>query len=153
MSENIPKLAPEPAADASTDASPTEDTPETVEGESEPEDDGRTFDYAYVKGLREEAKSWRIKAAKTDELQARLHAELTKADGRLADPADLPFDAEHLADPQKHAEAISNLLNAKPHYASRKPAPGSTIHQGPVGAPVAPKPDLIASLQAAVSRR
>jgi hypothetical protein len=153
MNEDTPALAPEPAADAPTDAPPAEGMPETAQGESEPDDDGRTFDYDYVKGLREEAKSWRIKAARADELQARLHAELTKADGRLADPADLPFDPEHLAEPQKHADAISELLKAKPHYASRKPAPGSTIHQGPVGAPVAPKPDLIAGLQAAVTRR
>jgi hypothetical protein len=150
MSENTPELAPEATADASTDAPPADDMPETAQGESEPDDDGRTFDYGYVKGLREEAKSWRIKAAKADELQARLHAELTKADGRLADPADLPFDADHLADSQKHVDAITELLNAKPHYATRKPAPGSTIHQGPVGAPVAPKPDLIAGLRAAM---
>jgi hypothetical protein len=152
MSENTPALTPEAAADASVDAPPADDMPETAQSESEPDDDGRTFDYEYVKGLREEAKSWRIKAAKADELQARLHAEVTKADGRLADPQDLPFDPEHLTDPQKHADAITELLNAKPHYATRKPAPGSTIHQGPVGAPVDPKPDLIAGLRAAMTR-
>ena len=86
MSENTPELTPEAAADASTDAPPADDSPETAQGESEPDDDGRTFNYDYVKGLREEAKSWRIKAARADELQARLHSELTKADGRLADP-------------------------------------------------------------------
>jgi|SRR5271166_1274780 len=122
-------------------------TPETAQDESE-----RTFDYEYVKGLREEAKSWRLKAAKTDELQARLHAELIRADGRLADPADLPFDENHLSDPAALAAAVDSLLASKPHYASRKPAPGSTIHQGPVGAPVAPKPDLIAGLRAAMKR-
>ncbi len=152
MDENTPELAPGPDADAPTDAPLADDTSETAEADSEPEDDGRTFGYDYVKGLREEAKSWRIKAAKTDELQARLHAELTKADGRLADWQDLTFDPEHLADPQKHADAITELLKAKPHYATRKPAPGSTIHQGPVGAPVAPKPDLIAGLRAAMQR-
>lgn len=150
MTENTPAVPAEVVADVSTDAPPADPITETAEGESEPDEDGRTFDYNYVKGLREEAKSWRIKAAKADELQARLHAELTKADGRLADPQDLPFDADHLADSQKHADAITELLNTKPHYATRKPIPGSTIHQGPVGAPVAPKPDLIAGLRAAM---
>ena len=149
--DNTPELAPEIHTDAATDAPPADDMPETAQDDSEP-DEGRTFDYEYVKGLREEAKSWRIKAAKTEELQGRLHAELTKADGRLADAQDLPFNPDHLADPQKHADAITELLKAKPHYATRKPAPGSTIHQGPVGAPVAPKPDLIAGLRAAMSR-
>lgn len=152
MDENTHELAPESDADASTDAPLANAMPETAQDDSEPADDGRTFDYDYVKGLREEAKSWRLKAARTDELQARLHAELTKADGRLASWEDLPFNPEHLADPQKHADAITELLKAKPHYASRKPAPGSTIHQGPVGAPIPPKPDLIAGLRAAMSR-
>ena len=152
MSENTPELASDSPVGASTDAPLADDSPETAQGDSEPDDDGRTFNYDYVKGLREEAKSWRLKAARADELEARLHSELTKADGRLADPQDLPFDPEHLADPQKHADAITELLKAKPHYATRKPAPGSTIHQGPVGAPVAPKPDLIAGLRAAMQR-
>jgi hypothetical protein len=152
MSENTPELASDSPVDASTDAPLADDSPETAQGDSGPGDDGRTFNYDYVKGLREEAKSWRLKAARADELEARLHSELTKADGRLADWQDLPFDPEHLADPQKHADAITELLKTKPHYASRKPAPGSTIHQGPVGAPVAPKPDLIAGLRAAMQR-
>ncbi len=149
MDENTTALAPEIPVDASTEAPAADPIPEAAQGDTEPE----TFPREYVTQLREEAKSWRLKAARTDELEARLHAELTKADGRLADWQDLPFDPEHLADPQKHADAISELLKAKPHYASRKPAPGSTIHQGPVGAPVPPKPDLIAGLQAAMTRR
>ncbi len=148
MDENTPELAPERHADAQTDAPLADDAPETAQDESEPE----TFPREYVSHLRDEAKSWRLKAAKADELQARLHAELTKADGRLADWQDLPFDAEHLENPEAHAEAITQLLRDKPHYASRKPAPGSTIHQGPVGTPVAPKPDLIAAVQAAMRR-
>jgi hypothetical protein len=150
VDENTSELTPERPADAATGAPPADDKPETAQDDSAADDDGRTFDYTYVKGLREEAKSWRLKAAKADELQARLHAEITKADGRLADWQDLPFEPEHLTDPQKHTEAITDLLKAKPHYASRRPAPGSTIHQGPVGAPVPPKPDLIAGIRAAM---
>jgi hypothetical protein len=152
MDENTPELAPESGAEPSTDAPLADALPETAQDDSGPDDERRTFDYEYVKGLREEAKSWRLKAAKADELQARLHAELTKADGRLADWHDLQFDPAHLESPEAHADAITELLKAKPHYASRKPAPGSTIHQGPVGAAVPPKPDLITGLRAAMSR-
>jgi hypothetical protein len=153
MDENTPELTPESHADASADAPLADAMAETAQDDSGPDDDGRTFDYDYVKGLREEAKSWRIKAAKTEELQAQLGVQLTRADGRLADPADLPFDPEYLTDPQKHADAITELLKAKPHYATRRPAPGSTIHQGPVGEPLAPKPDLVAGLRAAMNSR
>jgi hypothetical protein len=148
MDEHTPELAPESPVDETVDAGPRDGITETAQDESEPE----TFPREYVSQLRDEAKSWRLKAAKADELQARLHAELTKADGRLADWQDLPFNTEHLEDPAKHAEAISQLLRDKPHYANRKPAPGSTIHQGPVGTPVAPKPDLITGIRAAMQR-
>jgi hypothetical protein len=149
VDENSSELTPESDADAQTDA-PLADAPADPADGSGDEPDA--FPREYVQGLREEAKSWRIKAARADELEARLHAELTKADGRLADWQDLPFNAEHLTDPQTHADAITELLKSKPHYASRKPVPGSTIHQGPVGAAVPPKPDLIAGLRAAMNR-
>ncbi len=133
-------------ADGAEDTTPTDGIPETAQ------DDSDTFDREYVTGLREEAKSWRLKAAKSDELQARLHAEITKADGRLADWRDLPFNATHLADPEAHAAAITQLLRDKPHYASRKPAPGSSIGQGQQGSPVAPKPSLIEAIRAKQGR-
>lgn len=133
-------------AEPQSGTTPTDPTPETAQ--SEPD----TFDREYVTQLREEAKDWRIKAAKSDELQARLHAELTKADGRLADWQDLPFDAEHLTDPQKHADAITDLLKAKPHYASRRPVPGSSIGQGQRGSPVAPPASLIEAIRAKQGR-
>jgi hypothetical protein len=143
MSENTTVAAPGGPVDALTDAPQADALPETAEGDTEP----KTYDQEYVTGLREEAKSWRLKAGRADDLEARLHSELTKSDGRLADPADLPFDAEHLADPQKHADAITELLKAKPHFASRIPIPGSSIGQGQQGSPTPPKASLIDAIR------
>jgi hypothetical protein len=139
-----PVEATDSPVDAPTDPTPGEGMPETAEGDTEPE----TFPRDYVEKLRTEAKSWRLKAGRADELEARLHSELTKSDGRLADPADLPFDPEHLADPQKHADAITELLKAKPHFASRIPIPGSSIGQGQQGSPTPPQTGLIDAIRA-----
>jgi len=141
-----PAAGAESHAEGQTGAAPTDPITETAQDEPE------TFPREYVSALRDEAKSWRLKAAKTDELSARLHAELTKADGRLADWQDLPFDPEHLTDQQKHADAITALIQAKPHYASRVPVPGTTIGQGQQGSPVAPKPGLIDAIRAKQGR-
>ena len=55
-----------------------------------------------------------------DDLAQRLHTALVAATGRLADPTDLAFDDEHLADPEALGEAIDELLARKPHLASRR---------------------------------
>ena len=44
----------------------------------------------------------------------RLHAALVALDGRLANPADLPFDPAHLADESALKAAISELIEARP---------------------------------------
>ena len=49
----------------------------------------------------------------------RLHTELVRATGRLADPTDLEFAGEHLDDPDALAAALGDLLARKPHLASR----------------------------------
>ncbi|MGO9656685.1 hypothetical protein [Mycobacterium sp.] len=125
------------------DTPPADTTPETGGDESEPE----TFDRDYVKSLREESARYRVASAKHDETKARLHAELTKADGRLADWRDLPYDETHLTDSEAHKQAITDLLAERPHYASRRPAPGSSIGQGIKGAPVTPKLDLVGAMR------
>lgn len=144
MTVQTPAEAPDSPVDVPTDPTPGEGMPETAEGDTEP----KTYDQEYVTGLREEAKSWRIKAGRADDLETRLHTELTKADGRLADPADLPFDPEHLADPQKHADAISALIRHKPHFASRKAAAGTNIGQGQQGSATPPQVGLIDAIRA-----
>lgn len=71
--------------------------------------------------LREEAAGHRTRAKDRDDLAHRLHASLVAATGRLADPSDLPYDEEHLADEGKLTAAIDSLLTAKPHLAPRRP--------------------------------
>lgn len=77
------------------------------------------FDRSYVEELRAENKRYRLKAKTADELATRLHEQLVKADGRLQDHTDLPFDPEHL-DGEKLTEAIDELLERKPHLRSRR---------------------------------
>lgn len=80
-----------------------------------------TFPREVVEKLRQENGKYRQRAREADSLATRLHTELVRATGRLADPSDLAFDAEHLEDPDKLAAAVGELLDAKPHLASRTP--------------------------------
>ncbi len=90
---------------------------ETEQTEPEPE----TFPREYVTQLRDESAKYRQRAQDRDQLAQRLHAALTAATGRLADPDDLPFDEAHLDDTDAHTAAIDDLLARKPHLATRKP--------------------------------
>lgn len=95
-------------------------TPEGSDLESDP-DDAETFPREYVEKLRTENGKYRQRAGEADALATRLHTELVRATGRLADPTDLPFDADHIADAGKMVAAIDALLETKPHLASRRP--------------------------------
>lgn len=134
--------APEIDAPASEAATADDPTLETAEGDTEPQ----TYDADYVKSLRDEAAKHRVRAAKHDETKARLHVELVKANGKLADPADLPFNEDHLTDPDKLNADIDALLQSKPHYASRIPQTGTSIAQGVKGLPPEQKPPGFLSL-------
>lgn len=105
-------------------------TPEDVDHPDTP-DDAETFPREYVEKLRTENGKYRQRAGEADTLAQRLHTELVRATGKLADPTDLSFDAEHLADPDKLAGAINELLEAKPHLATRRPS--GDIGQGQRG--------------------
>jgi hypothetical protein len=101
---------------------------EGSDSESEPE----TFPRAYVEDLRQENGKYRQRAQKGDEYAQRLHTEIVRATGRLADPTDLPFDAEHLDDPNKLSAALDDLLDRKPHLATRRPTGDiGQGHRGP----------------------
>ena len=89
------------------------------------------FPREVVEKLRQENGRYRQRAQAADTLAHRLHTELVRATGRLADPTDLPFDAEHLDDPEKLAAAVDELLDTTPHLASRKPT--GDIGQGQRG--------------------
>lgn len=123
MSDNNIPGTEEVIADApdNTEGDISDATPEGSDLKSEQDEDAETFPREYVEKLRTENGKYRQRAGEADALAARLHTELVRATGRLADPTDLPFDAGHLADADKLAGAIDALLEAKPHLASRRP--------------------------------
>ncbi len=84
-----------------------------------------------MEALRREAAEHRTKAKRADEMSRRLHLELVRATGRLADPDDLAFDEAHLEDVDILDAAIDDLLARKPHLASRRPQ--GDIGQGATG--------------------
>lgn len=120
--------------DETTDLSPQETAQEPVEvtetpveGDSIPEpvendpEDPETFPREYVVKLRKESAGNRERAKRADDLAHRLHTALVSASGKLADPADLPFDDAHLDNPEALQDAIQTLLTERPHLANRKP--------------------------------
>lgn len=106
---------------------PEDETTEVVSNivvtndEQEVSEDAETFPRSYVEKLRKEAAGHRDRAKRADDFAQRLHTALVEATGRLADPADLPFEESHLDDAQALTTAIEALLADKPHLASRKP--------------------------------
>ncbi len=114
---------------------------ETGEGTTDPQDDiaggasadtaagaetTETFDREYVQKLRDEAASHRVKAKRTDALNARLATAQAALTGKLADPTDLPFtddllDDDGLVDEDRVRAAVDDLIARKPHLAVRRP--------------------------------
>lgn len=113
-----------------TPAEPTTDPAEPTDPATDDEhldDDAETFPRAMVDKLRDENAKLRLRAQQSDELAERvdtlgkrLHAELVKGTGLLADPTDLAFDASHLDDDEALTTAIETLTTSKPHLRSRK---------------------------------
>lgn len=91
------------------------------EPQETPDSEADTFDRAYVEKLRREAGDARVRAKDRDDLAHRLHTALVAATGRLADPSDLPYDENHLTDPDALTAAVDDLLTRKPHLAPRRP--------------------------------
>ena len=89
------------------------------------DDKEQTFDLKYVEKLRKEAGDNRVKAKEQEEviegLKRRLFLNEVKGLGKLADPTDLPYDAELVDDPDKLKEAVDDLLARKPHLGRRVP--------------------------------
>ena len=131
----VPEDQAEPAEDAQEAPAPGEDDPEQPDDpEAEPE--GDTFPREYVEKLRRENAEARVRAQQADQYAERLHVELVRQLGAFADPTDLPFDPEHLDDPEKLRRDASALLMAKPHLAAR--VPRGNIGQGYQPEPPAP---------------
>jgi hypothetical protein len=91
-----------------------------------------TFPREVVEKLRQENGKYRQRAQESDAFARRLHTELVRATNRLADPTDLPFDEAHLDDPDALTAAVDQLLEQKPHLATRRPV--GDIGQGNRGA-------------------
>jgi hypothetical protein len=140
-----PVAGPEGHADASVGALPTDPTTETAEGDSEPE----VFSKDYVSKLRDEAATYRVKAAKHDETKAQLFHERVKATGRLVNADELPYSEDLLNDADALSAAVDTLLASKPYLAARKPVPGTTVGQGVTGEPPKQKTNLIGALRSA----
>ena len=81
---------------------------EREEQTEEPE----TFPRSYVEDLRQENGKYRQRAQTGRPYAQRLHTELVRATGKLADPTDMPFDETHLDSPDTLTEAIDELLHA-----------------------------------------
>lgn len=111
---------------AAENASPDVAPPETDENASTANSDGNAdvFPRSYVEELRQESGRYRERAKSAEnrcaDLERQLFTERVAATGRLADPADLPFDAEHLDDADALNAAIDTLLANKPHFKARR---------------------------------
>lgn len=122
--------------DAAQEPQEAQETPQGTqqapEAAQEPAEDAETFPRPYVERLRAENAEQRTRARQADELARRLHTELVRAGGRLADPTDLDFDEAHLEDVDVLEAAIDELLARKPHLASRRPVGdvGQGAHAG-----------------------
>ena len=105
------------------DATPDGDISDATKSEgSDLESDPDTFPRQVVEDLRQENGRYRQRAQRADDLAKRLHTELVRATGRLADPTDLAFDEAHLEEGDSLSLAIDELLERKPHLATRRPS-------------------------------
>lgn len=113
--------ASETTEGADTVRTPDDGLDQTEDADDDQDDGGDTFPRAYVEKLRKESARYRDQARAADTYAQRLHTELVRATGRLADPTDIPFDEAHIDDPDALAAAVEDLLARKPHLASRRP--------------------------------
>lgn len=96
------------------------------DGDDDGDDDqqaGDTFPRPYVERLRARSAGYRARAkqaeGRTGELERALFTERVARLDILADPTDLPYDAELLEDPDALAEAVRQLVKDRPHYRRR----------------------------------
>lgn len=94
-------------------------------------DEGETFPRPYVERLRARSAGYRTRAnaaeARAAELEQALFTERVRALDVLADPTDLPFDADMLDDPDALRAAVDALVAKRPHYRRRgTTTPGAT---------------------------
>ncbi len=100
----------------------TDDDQQDDDGDDD-QQDGDTFPRPYVERLRARSAGYRARAKQAEgragELERALFTERVRALDVLADPTDLPYDAELLDDPDALAEAVRQLVKDRPHYRRR----------------------------------
>jgi len=113
------------------DAAPADAAPDDELSDAEGDGDA-------LSKLRREAAGHRVRAKEAEtrvsELQQQVFSLLVAADGRLADPSDLPY-SEGVTDAEGVAALIDALITAKPHFAAKVPA---ALPEQSVDAPEAP---------------
>lgn len=107
----------EPLDEVTEQTDPVDEVEPTEDEGSDPD----TFPRAVVEKLRKENATYREKAKKAEDYAKELFYARVSATGRLADPDDLPFDADLLEDHDALLGAVEELLTRKPHLGSRKP--------------------------------
>lgn len=144
VEETNPDVQPEGTSEVQEPVETIEENQE-LQADQEQDEQQQTFDRAYVEKLRKESANYRDKAKRAQELEQRLHDALVAKDGRLADPADLEFNPDHLDNPEALSNAIANLVAKKPGLRAQRLS-------GDVGAGVREKPkppttDLLAIMK------
>lgn len=130
--------APE-SPDTAEQGSPEVTTPES---ESEAvEDDSDTFPREYVERVRRESNGYRDRAklaeTRVDELSREIFALKVKALDKLADAADIEYNADLIADDDALTAAVEDLIARRPHYAKPRKPTGS-VGQGQRGGDATP---------------
>lgn len=100
-----------------------DDSPADEDEDEDGEQQGDTFPRPYVERLRARSAGYRTRAtaaeARTSELETALFTERVRALDMLADPGDLPYDADLLDDPDALRAAAEALVSKRPHYRRR----------------------------------
>lgn len=109
--------------DQSTDAADTDGQGDDAD-DADDGDESATFTRDYVANLRREAAGHRSRAntaeERAEELAQTLWRERVAGLNLLADPTDLPYDAELLDDRDGIRAAAEQLLADKPHLRTRR---------------------------------
>lgn len=122
-----------------------------VEGDTDTADDDSTAETDAQDDDTEATEVEQLKAQadqheqRADALAHRLHSALVAADGRLADPDDLPFNAEHLDDTDALSAAIGDLIARKPGLKAQNVT--GDVGAGKRGSDRTPPADLLKIIQ------
>lgn len=114
-----------PTSETAPDPTDTEQPAAELTDETDTEDNGSSGDDdgSDIASVRREAASWRTQFREAEsriaELESSLFAAQVASTGKLADPTDMPVNAELLSDTDALSAAIDELIAAKPHLKAR----------------------------------